>query len=329
MNEASQSACLVVGRAGMDLYPEPAGRKIAEAESFSTALGGSAANIAAGLCRMGVEASLMTALSDDPVGQFCKAQLASFGVDLSLVRQSRAGTRTSLALSEVRLADHETLIYRNDAADFDIDLGVLDELDLNRYHAIVLTGTALARAPSRDVVFALLDRAQAGNVDVVLDIDYRPYSWASLDDASRICLEVARRCRIVIGNDEEFAVLRGAVAPDPDHARSLLRDGVALCVYKMGREGAITFEQSREIHTGIFPVDALKPVGAGDAFMAAFLAGYYGGLGLEQSLIRGSAAAALVVTKVGCAAAIPTILELDAFCAAHAMVPALSVIEKA
>ena len=190
-------------------------------------------------------------------------QLDAFGVERSLIRTARAGTRTSLALSETRLDDHETLIYRNDAADFDLDPAVLEDLDPKQFDAIVLTGTALARAPSRDVVLGLLDQADAANVPVVLDLDYRPYSWASMDEASTVYLKVARRSRTVVGNDEEFAVLWNATAPDPDHARRLVREGVALCVYKMGSEGAITFEGRREVRTGIFPRRRLEAGGCG------------------------------------------------------------------
>lgn len=325
MSRIADKRFLVVGRAGMDLYPEPTGTKIATATQFSSALGGSAANIAAGLCRQGATAALMSALSDDPVGRFCAAQLDAFGVDRSLIATSGAGTRTSLALSESRIDGHETLIYRNGASDFDLDPSLLEEIDLTVFDAVVLTGTALARQPSRDVALALINRAAAASVDVVLDLDYRPYSWSSMAEASTVYLDTARRCRIVVGNDIEFGVLWNKARATPDHALRLQADCGALCIYKMGGDGAVTFDGPRVLRTGVFPVEALKPVGAGDAFMAAFLVGWYGGAGLEKSVVRGSAAAALVVTRPGCAMAMPTPEELDAFCATRAMTPPLSI----
>ena len=51
-------------------------------------------------------------------------------------------------------------------------------------------------------------------------------------------------------------------------ARSLSEEAVEIVVYKMGGDGAITFSGGKEIRTGIYPVDALKPTGAGDSFMA-------------------------------------------------------------
>jgi len=73
----------------------------------------------------------------------------------------------------------------------------------------------------------------------------------------------------------------------------------------------------REIHTGAFKVDALKPTGAGDACMAGFLIAMARGHSLRGSIVRGSAAAAIVVTRVGCAPAQPTADELDRFVSTH------------
>lgn len=308
---------IVVGRAGMDLYPEPAGTKIADAEGFSAMLGGSAANIAAGLARLGARVGLMSALSDDPVGRYCARQLSRYGIDQSLVGRSAPGTRTSLALSESRLEDHETVIYRNGAADFDLSPELLDRLKLEGVSALVVTGTALAAPASREVVMGAIERATAAGVDVVLDLDYRPYSWANGGEASAAYLAASRASRIVVGNGEEFAVLHSAASPDPAHARALLGQGPDICIYKMGQEGAITFEGGEEMATGIYPVEALKPVGAGDAFLASFLVAYYGGTDTCGSVLRGSAAASLVVSRKGCAGAMPTGSEVAEFMAAR------------
>jgi 5-dehydro-2-deoxygluconokinase len=84
-------------------------------------------------------------------------------------------------------------------------------------------------------------------------------------------------------------------------------------IYKMGAEGAITLTPKREFETPIFPVAALKPTGAGDAFMGGVLAGLAQGQALAAAVRQGAAAAAIVVTRVGCAPAMPTLVELADF----------------
>jgi len=109
---------LVIGRAGMDLYADPPGTEIEDAVQFTAALGGSSANIAAGLCRMGCDAALVTCVSDDAVGRYCLKQLDNYGIDRRFVRSVAGEARNSLAVVETRLENTQSVIYRNNAADF-------------------------------------------------------------------------------------------------------------------------------------------------------------------------------------------------------------------
>jgi 5-dehydro-2-deoxygluconokinase len=81
----------------------------------------------------------------------------------------------------------------------------------------------------------------------------------------------------------------------------------------MGEKGSRVFTKEKEYQFGIFKVKAIKPTGAGDAFNGGFISSLYQGMSLEKSVKRGSANAALVVTKVGCSSAMPNREELDNF----------------
>ena len=315
--EQGPAPFLVVGRAGMDIYPEPPGTSIEGAQCFSAHLGGSAANIAVALCRLGARASLLTAVSDDAVGDFCLARLQEFGVGTELVRRSAGGTRTSLAVSESRVVGHQTVIYRNGAADFDLPLEDTAGVALGTFGALVVTGTALARDPSRGTVLALAERARAAGLEVVFDMDYRPYSWASGAEASRMYGRFCALSDVVIGNAEEYAVLAGRERAGPETARALVGAGARVAVYKMGGEGAVTFSTEQEVRTGTFPATPLKPVGAGDAFMGSFLVARARGMPLRESVLRGSAAAAIVVSARGCSSAMPDVEILETFLRSH------------
>jgi 5-dehydro-2-deoxygluconokinase len=85
----------------------------------------------------------------------------------------------------------------------------------------------------------------------------------------------------------------------------------------MGEHGSHIYYGRDAIATGVFPVTPIKPTGAGDAFLGSFLAGLSRGEGLTKSIIYGSASAALVVTRVGCAPAMPTLEELSLFVDRH------------
>jgi len=317
MHTLPRNRFLVLGRAGMDLYADPPGTRIEEAQVFAAHLGGSAANIAVALARQGAAADLLTRVSDDAVGRFCLAQLENYGIGRAYVGLTGGENRTSLAVVETRAVDCQSIIYRNGAADFALTEADVASIEFARYGALVITGTALAQEGSRLATLAALRSAIAAGIATVMDIDYRPYSWPSRDEASRTCLMAARLCDIIVGNDEEFALMAGRIEDGLALARSLVAENNRTAVYKMGERGAVTVTAQDEVTTGIYLTQALKPTGAGDSFMGGFLVALAKGRPLREAVLRGSAAAAMVVARVGCAPAMPTGEELDAFLATH------------
>lgn len=315
MQTLARNRFLVLGRAGMDLYADPPGTRIEEAASFAAHLGGSAANIAVALARQGAGAALLTRVSDDAVGRFCLAALDRYGIDRTEVSVVGGERRTSLAVVETRAEDCQSIIYRNGAADLALRPEDTAAVDFAAFGALVVTGTALAEAGSRQATLAALDAARVAGVVTVMDVDYRPYSWPSRDEATAVNLDAARRCDIVVGNDVEFGLLAGRPEDGLAKARALVNAGASIAVYKMGERGAVTLTPEGEIATGIYRTTALKPTGAGDAFMGGFLAALAVGRPLRQAVLRGSATAAMVVARVGCAPAMPDTAELDAFLA--------------
>jgi 5-dehydro-2-deoxygluconokinase len=156
----AQRNFVVLGRVGMDVMPEPPGTALEDATAMSVAMGGSSANIAAGLVRLGCKAALVTCVSDDAVGRYCLGQLDAYGIDKTHVRAIQGEERTSLALSESRLAGHQTVIYRNNAADFQMSVDDIEAIDFTRFGALIAAGTVFAAEPSRAATFRAFERAR-------------------------------------------------------------------------------------------------------------------------------------------------------------------------
>ena len=291
---------LVLGRVGMDIYPEERA-KIDDAQLMRPALGGSSGNIAAGLARLGQEVEILTLVSDDPIGRFVRRECKAYGIGTRHLGKAPIGANTSLAFAENRLEDFEAVIYRNNAADLALDLDAVNAVDFGAFDALIVTGTALSAEPSRGATLEAMRRAKLS----VLDLDYRAAAWVSQSpaDTYKSALEIAD---IAIGNDEEFSLIGGLDAAKSFGAKKL-------AVYKMGSQGAMTFDHGHAFETPIFKVDALKPVGAGDAFMAAFMTAYMDDRDAVRATRRGAANAAIVVMRPACAPAMPTATELENF----------------
>lgn len=306
---------LVLGRAGMDLYADPPGTTIEAARRFTAALGGSAANIAVAIARQGGAASLLTCVANDAVGRFTLAELGRYGVGADHVSLADGEARNSLAVVETRNLNCQSVIYRNGAADFQLGEAQVRGVDFAQFGALVVVGTALAAEPSRAATLLALRLAGQAGLAAIFDVDYRRYSWPSAEEAARVCRQAAAASGIIVGNDEEFAMLAGG-----GDGLALAREiagGAEIVVYKRGEKGAIAFARGEVLTTGVYQVEALKPTGAGDAFLGAFVMALAEGLQLRPCLLRGSAAAAIVVTRVGCAPAMPTRDELLRFMAAN------------
>ncbi|MBU2994590.1 5-dehydro-2-deoxygluconokinase [Octadecabacter sp. 1_MG-2023] len=307
---------VIVGRAGMDFFT-PAGTATEDAETFHAGLGGSSANTAAGICKLGGKATIVTRVSDDSIGRYCVNQLKRYGVGTDYVTPVGGEFRNSLAVYESRLEGHQSVIYRNGAADFEMNNADVEAVDYARFGALITAGTVLAAEPSRSATFRAFDLAKKAGLPIIFDVDYRPYSWPSAEVAADVLSRAADQCDMIVGNDEEFGFMAGSIDKGLEKARELSQSTAAIVVYKMGPEGAITFAEGQEIHTGIYPVEALKPTGAGDSFMAGLLTSLADGHDLKTSLLRGSACASVTVSRPGCAPAMANTKTLETFLATH------------
>jgi 5-dehydro-2-deoxygluconokinase len=300
---------LLIGRAGVDIYPDPPGTKTENANKYVTHLGGSSANMGVQLTKYGGSCSLLTRVSNDALGKFAINQLDSYGVKSDLVKLEDNESRISFAIVESTVVDHQSIIYRHKAADLFLNKNDIENSNLQNYECILITGTSLAAEPSRSAVLYALKLAKEKKIPVIMDIDYRPYTWESEDKAKEIYNLAGDYCSGIIGNDDEFAILSGNYDDGLSYAKKISRN-CDLVIYKMGEKGSITFANNEEIQRGIFPVKPLKPTGAGDAFMGSFIGAILKNYDLQKAIEIGSAAAAIVVTKVGCAPSMPDLDEV-------------------
>ena len=236
---------VVFGRAGMDMFADPPGTRSDLATVFTADLGGSSANICAGLCKLGASAALVTSVSDDAVGRFCVNRLRHYGVETSHVRAVGGEVRTSLAVYESVLQDFQNVIYRNGAADFQVTDADVDRVNYRDFGALITAGTVFAAEPSRGSTFRAFDHARACGLPVIFDIDYRPYSWPSAQVAAEVLSRAGAASDMIVGNDEEFGFMAGGVEQGLAMARALAERPGRIVIYKMGQGGAVTFADGR------------------------------------------------------------------------------------
>ena len=80
----------------------------------------------------------------------------------------------------------------------------IENVDFNKFSCLIFTGTCLSSEPSRSAIFKAIEKAKKYNIPIILDIDYRPYTWKSSKEASEVYMSASKNCDILIGNDDEF-----------------------------------------------------------------------------------------------------------------------------
>jgi 5-dehydro-2-deoxygluconokinase len=309
------SVVSVLGRIGYDLYAEETNTSLDRVRHFRSALGGSSANIAVGLARLGFKVHMLAALSDDLIGAFLRNVMASEGVDISLVQP--VPNRTSLCLTEV-CPPHgfRQVFYRTDPADARLTWSASLEEAISRSETLITNGTSLCASPSRDTTLKALQLARRLGLTTVFDVDYRESSWDSPRAAGAAARQAWPSVDVLLANAEEIKLLSddpSQTASEAQIAAEALGNGVKVVIWKQGAEGATCFTPGSRLHVPAFEVAVTSTIGAGDGFAVGFTYAYAHGRPLVQCLRYGNGCAALVVQEVGCAEAMPTLGRLEGF----------------
>lgn len=300
----------VLGRIGYDLYAVEHGRPLDRVEYFSRHMGGSSANIAVGLARLGLKAGIISAVGDDELAPFLLDFLAKEGVDTSHVKRV-AGFSTSLCLTEIcPPSGFRQVFYRANPADGQVQVGPGELAYVAQARTFVTNGTALAVSPSREAAICALKAARDAGHRTVFDVDYRASSWASPERAGDAARPALPWIDVVLGNEPEIALLTGERDAGRQIAK-LLGAGVQIVVRKRGDAGVEAHTKGGPLSLRAMPVEVVSTIGAGDAFAAGFLCALDRGLDLARCLQYGNAAAAIVVGRVSCSDAMPYARELD------------------
>ena len=323
---------ICMGRAAVDLYGEQIGGRLEDMQSFSKYLGGSPANTAVGLARLGARPAMLTRVGDEHNGRFVRETLAAEGVDVGHVKTD---PKRLTALVFLGIQDRETfplVFYRDHCADMGLEAADVDGAFIASATGLLVSGTHLSQSQTYDTCLHAIELAQASGTRVILDIDYRPVLWGltspglgeqrfvASDQVSAHLQTVVPRCDLIVGTEEEIHIAGGST--DTLAALRRLRAlTAATLVLKRGPMGCVVFEGEipARLDDGLqgpgFPVDVFNVLGAGDAFMAGFLRGWLRGEPLAQCCRWANACGALVVSRHGCAPAMPSWEELQHFLA--------------
>jgi fructokinase len=310
---------ITLGELLIDFVSTESGVSLIEAPAFEKAAGGAPANVAVGLARLGVRSGFIGKVGEDDFGHFLAQTLENNGVDTSALRFSNEA-RTMLAFVSLRSdGERDFMFYRHPSADMllrpeEIDLDYVGAARLLHYGSI-----SLISEPSRSATLAAVKGAQERGVMISYDPNLRLNLWPSAEAAREGMLEGWRFAQIAKVSRDELAFLSGQTDLEAA-AKALWHERLRLLVVTEGAHGCWYVTSQDKGHIPGYRVRAVDTTGAGDGFVAGFLAGllehesaWPSTSDLEKVLGFANAVGALTTTRRGAIPALPTrdqVLEL-------------------
>jgi fructokinase len=260
----TQEQIVVAGEALIDLVGEPGG-------AYRPVPGGSPANVAVGLARLGAPAQLLARLGTGPFGSLIREHLTTNGVGLDYAID--ADEPATLAVVSLDDAGHATYhFYAEGTADWQWRADEIPDPLPAGTLALCTGSIAAARQPGSPAILQLLRRErQRREVTIVLDPNLRPALLAEVEEVRDQWAELIELADVVKVSEEDLAWL----VPGADITavtKGWASRGASLVVTTRGGAGVIAAtSEGTTIEVPAAPVDVVDTVGAGDAYMAGLV----------------------------------------------------------
>ncbi|REE75467.1 2-dehydro-3-deoxygluconokinase [Rhodococcus wratislaviensis] len=298
----------------MGLLASPTPGPLRHQHSLELSIGGAESNVAIGVARLGIDATWVSRLGDDAIGDLIERELAAEHVRTHVTRHPQA--RTGLMIKNRHSAERtEVLYYRSASAATTLIPEDLDSSIFNDATHVHLSGITPALSSScHEVTNHAIALARSRGIPISFDVNFRSALWTQHAAASTLRPMLARADIVFASLDEAHLFTSARDLRSTCAALTDLSDGHA--VLKLGADGAAAVVGGTFYRQEAHPVTVTDTVGAGDAFVAGYLAHTMTGHDVADSLRAAAVCGALACTVSGDWHGAPTVSDL-----AYALAP--------
>ena len=297
------SGFLVLGDINVDLrlemtsLPSPGGDGLAR--RMSAHAGGSAANTALVLARLGAQVAMAGAVGDDPWGEEALEPLAAARIDLRLV-QRRRGSPTGLMVIVVTPDGQRTFLgYRGANVSLEPEDGLLRAAASAAW--VHLSGYALLEGHQRQAALAVFTAATEAGKPVSLDVGL---AEPPPEVVEQVHAMLPRLSLLVVG-EQAAGVLAGGAATAQQALEALQGTGAPTVAITCGAGGSLLAAGGRALRLAALPVGVVDTTGAGDAYAAGLVFGLQRGWPAETAATLATVLGGLAVKEPGGGASLP------------------------
>lgn len=282
---------------------------LAHVSSMGLGIGGSESNVAIGVQRLSGTAVWCGRTGADSLGQLVRREIRAEGVTVRSIEDQSAPT--GLMLKERRtMSTQKVSYYRAGSAGSKLTPEDLDSSLISGAAVLHVSGiTPALSATAATTIREAIEIARSQGVTVSFDLNYRANLWTT-EDARRSYQELIPLTDIVFAGDEEAVIATGPAHEPTELAQRLADLGPSQAIIKLGSKGAVASIDDKIYHQPAVAIEAVDTVGAGDAFVAGYLADLMAGKAPSDRLELAAKTGAFACLAYGDWEGLPTRPEL-------------------
>ncbi len=291
-------ALLSVGELLADIIGTEIHNSILETSHFERFQGGSPANMAANMARLGMSTAIVSCVGNDNLGIFLKNEVAKTGIDISHIATDE-NQPTSIVIVSRTKGTPDFIAYRT--ADRMIQSHHIPDSLLVESTIFHTTCFALSQEPAQSAIVDAAKRANNLGCRVSLDANYAPQIWADRQQAWEVISAYCSHRGLVKLSEDDAERIYGKKVTEKQVIEDFHAMGADLVCFTKGGDGSIiSFEKgAKQLTLGVKPLEVIDATGAGDAFWAGFLTAWTQGKPVEICANAGANLAALKLVTRG------------------------------
>lgn len=276
-----------------------------DCNQYTKHFGGSPANIAMNIKKLGGNAAISSSVGNDGLGDFLINHLKSNNIDTSYI--NKVNNSTSMVLVSKSKSTPVPIFYRG--ADYNIDYDDNIDYALKNCKIVHFSCWPISQENSRKTIEKVIDTARKNNILIGFDPNYHEMIWEKNHDGLEYIKNLVSKVDIIKPSEVDSERIFGPDTPEKQ-IKKFIDLGAKLVIMTLGKDGAIVTNGVETLKFKTLATEIVDTTGAGDAFWSGFYTGLTKSYSLKDSLNLGFATSAFKLKHVGAITNLPTIEEI-------------------
>lgn len=272
---------------------------------YTKHFGGSPANIAMNIKKLGANAAISSSVGNDGLGNYLINHLKNNNIDTSYI--NKVNNSTSMVLVSKSKSTPVPIFYRG--ADYNINYD--DNIDhaLKNCKIVHFSCWPISQKNSRKTIEKVIDTARKNNILIGFDPNYHEMIWEKNHNGLEYIKNLVCKVDIIKPSEVDAERIFGPDTPE-NQVQKFIDLGAKLVIMTLGKDGAIVTNGVETLKFKTLATEIVDTTGAGDAFWSGFYTGLTKSYSLKDSLNLGFATSAFKLKHVGATTNLPTIEEI-------------------